>query len=74
MILLALLLTSTEPTPAGPPPPPAAEKFKCKSRPVIGSLAQTVKECHTVAEWEALRRSTQADTRRMMNSAVSAQH
>ena len=73
MILLALMLAGADTTAAtATPTPPAAEKVKCKYQPVIGTIAQTVKECHTAAEWDVMRRATQDDARRIMNSAVSS--
>ena len=69
MILFAVLLAATDPA----APAPAAEKIQCRSKPVIGSLARTERECHSVAEWEALRRRTRDDLRRTTDGGFSAQ-
>lgn len=68
----AQVARSTTPVSQSAPSDPA--KVKCKSHVEIGSLAKMIKECHTLAEWDAINRAgrDQADTyRQTFNSSRS---
>ena len=38
---------------------PDPERMICKSRPVIGSRLERVRECHSALEWQEMKRSEQ---------------
>ena len=64
--LLAALLAASGAS-AAPATPAAADsgKVRCKRQVETGSLVKARKECHTEAEWEALRRQAREDRDRL---------
>jgi hypothetical protein len=51
----ALASVAATPTPAAPANEADPNREICKSRPVVGSRLQRVRECHTAQQWEEMR-------------------
>ena len=65
-ILLSLLLASAGTEAAAPKElVDVLDVLKCIREDVIGSLARKRKVCHTLREWEAIRRNAQDESRRI---------
>lgn len=66
VIFFSLLLAAAD---GGSAAPPARidplDVVRCVREDVIGSLAQKRKVCHTLREWEAVRRNGQEEARRI---------
>jgi hypothetical protein len=74
VILFSLLLAAasgeTGATPAKVDP---LDTVKCVREDVIGSIAQKRKVCHTLREWEAIRRNAQDESRRIIQPGQPTQ-
>ena len=65
-LLFSLLLASAGAEAAAPKEPvDVLDVVKCIRADVIGSLARKQKVCHTLREWEAIRRNAQDESRRI---------
>lgn len=52
-------------TPIAVVPAPPEPKMRCVREQVTGSLARSVKVCHTEVEWAAIRRDGNSEARRI---------
>ena len=53
-IAIATAAGAQQAPPAPAPANPPVEKVRCHTRVETGSLARTVKECHTPSEWQRI--------------------
>jgi hypothetical protein len=66
-LLLSLLLASAGTEAAAPKEPiDVLDVVKCVREDVIGSLARKQKVCHTLREWQAIRRNAEDESRRII--------
>jgi hypothetical protein len=69
---LALLLAAS-PAAAGPRKAGSADdpnREICKSRPVVGSRLQRVRECHSAAQWEEMKLAERAGLMRAQHNGA----
>lgn len=62
MLAILISLAAAEATPSADP----LDKVRCEREEVIGSLVQTRKVCHTLREWQVIRRNVETETRRLI--------
>lgn len=67
VILVSLLLAAASgEADAKPAKVDPLDTVRCVREDVIGSIAQKRKVCHTLREWEAIRRNAQDESRRII--------
>lgn len=70
----ALVSVAGAPAQAAPAKSEDPNREICKSRPVIGSRLQRVRECHTAQQWEEMRaQERQGMLRKQINGAPGCQ-
>ncbi|MGF7169734.1 hypothetical protein FHS91_001403 [Sphingobium xanthum] len=75
-VLLFPLLLAAAATDAGEAKPPQVDPrdtVKCVREDVIGSIARKQKVCHTLREWEAIRRNAETESRRIIQPGAATQ-
>lgn len=66
--LLAGAASYAEPTPTSPPPKADPERRICRTYREVGTRLGGYRACHSAAEWEDLRRQTQANIDHIQNN------
>lgn len=60
-IALLMMAAPEQPSTATQPAKDPRQKMRCIRYTEIGSLAKTVKRCHTMEEWQKIRETAQGD-------------